>query len=299
MFNFHLLINYVIFFIYIITANELKSSFTFDELLNFTNILNNNMKDKQKDRFEGNIANNNIQVTSYYNLTHKYMPSIICEIGFNAGHSAATLLFGTHIDAKYLAFDLGHLPSNFEPNKYNHGKHFYTNSSKDLINNYFKNNNKVELIIGDSTDTVPNFVNNNKDFKCDLISVDGGHFGLTPIFDLINMYSLAKDDNSTIVLLDDATCKISKNKRLTTGCHKPELAWNALVQMNAIINPYCHTLSITRGFCHGNYNFNNKLKNSLSKYKEDLITKNLKYLKIIKEKKNEKENKKNEKKSNN
>ena len=96
-------------------------------------------------------------------------------------------------------------------NTINHGKHQYTDSSVQLIKDYFLSHanvkdKKIEIVIGDSNQTISEFVKNNPTFRCDLISIDGGHFDSIPFYDLLNMAKLAREDGRTMLIVDDATC---------------------------------------------------------------------------------------------
>jgi len=44
------------------------------------------------------------QVRSYFTISEKFRPRVVCEVGFNAGHSAVSLLVGSP-GAAYRGFD--------------------------------------------------------------------------------------------------------------------------------------------------------------------------------------------------
>ena len=77
-----------------------------------------------------------------------------CEIGFNSGHSAATVL-STNPHSKVVAFDLGNKSSK---------------AAKDYLDHKFPG--RLHVIWGNSTKTVPAA---EKPEKCDAFLVDGGH----------------------------------------------------------------------------------------------------------------------------
>ena len=90
--------------------------------------------------------------------------SVVCEIGFNAGHSSVNYLIANP-NIRLVSFDLG--------------EHQYVRVAQEFIDYYFPG--KLELILGTSLETVPNFIKTHPGFKCDLIHVDGGHLGDVPI----------------------------------------------------------------------------------------------------------------------
>jgi hypothetical protein len=115
------------------------------------------LNDKGFDSFEGYSQQIPRQVIDLYLLTNK--PNLnVMEIGFNAGHSAEIFLeYNKNI--KLTSFDLGH--------------HTYVLPAKEYIDKTYPN--RHTLIIGDSTASIPKFINDNKDTKFDIIFIDGSH----------------------------------------------------------------------------------------------------------------------------
>lgn len=111
----------------------------------------------------------------------------IAEIGFNAGHSCACFLI-LFPKSTITIFDLC--------------EHPYTERCFDLLNTMFPN--RIKLIKGDSTQTVPSF--NTHDY--DLVHIDGGHFEDIPFHDLNNTYNQLLSDKGFIIY-DDTTYKNS------------------------------------------------------------------------------------------
>jgi hypothetical protein len=131
--------------------------------------------------------------------------STICEIGLNAGHSAAMWLIANPT-AKVVMFDL------FE-HKYSKAVEEFlrTDAMKyGLVNT----DARLTTVMGSSLDMVPKFARENPGFKCDLLSVDGGHFSGIPQQDLQNMRLLANKDFH-ILVIDDTNCDGS-------GCSDPD-----------------------------------------------------------------------------
>jgi predicted O-methyltransferase YrrM len=108
------------------------------------------------------------------------------EIGFNAGHSAEVFL-QNNPTLRLTSFDLG--------------DHDYINAAKEYIDATYPN--RHTLILGDSTVTVPKYINENPDKIFDLIFIDGGHEYNIANTDLENCKRLA--NKNTIVILDDTT----------------------------------------------------------------------------------------------
>lgn len=120
--------------------------------------------------FEGN--------SFYYHQTFKEYPELynkqlnlfwcgkqarakICEIGFNAGHSAMLMLLSSTATT-FTIFDIDH--------------HKYTRPCLEYLQSAFRNV-AFEYNVGDSTQTMPNWINDNPSEQStyDLVHVDGGH----------------------------------------------------------------------------------------------------------------------------
>eukprot|EP01034_Spumella_vulgaris_P033397 gene33397-41212_t len=86
------------------------------------------------------------------------------------------------------------------------------------------------------------------EFRCDLIHVDGGHFGTIPVQDMVNVVALSREDGKTIILLDDATCEIQKRDHIA-GCIAPQDAWKLMKDIKSVNEDHCVRLSNTRGYC--------------------------------------------------
>lgn len=116
----------------------------------------------------------------------------ICEIGFNAGHSALGWLVHNH-NATVLMFDLWN--------------HDYSQTGEDYIRTLTHlNPSRMTVVKGNSLDTVPKFHTENPTYRCDLISVDGGHMFDVAVQDMDNMFYYAKP-GFNLLLVDDTNCK--------------------------------------------------------------------------------------------
>ena len=113
----------------------------------------------------------------------------ICEIGFNAGHSTMLMLLGrTNTPINFTIFDIGH--------------HLYTKPSFEYIKSKFSYVN-FEYVEGDSTITMPEWINNNPElmYKYDVVHVDGGHSEHCISNDMKNTDLLVKQNG--IIIIDD------------------------------------------------------------------------------------------------
>jgi hypothetical protein len=111
----------------------------------------------------------------------------ICEIGFNAGHSALLMLLNRpKTPIEFLIFDIG--------------EHRYVRPALDYIAASFPHV-KFTYVEGDSTKTMPEWIENNPDVKFDVIHVDGGHIEHCIKNDMINADKMVTPGG--IVIVDD------------------------------------------------------------------------------------------------
>jgi len=134
---------------------------------------------------EGNIASSEKALDMYFHVARGPTVKNICEVGFNAGHSASVYL-NANPEAKVYSFDIGQFP--------------YTRGNALLMKELFPD--RFEYILGPSETTVPEFHMRRPDVKCDVISVDGDHSTEGTFNDLANFRQLASCRNW--VLMDDA-----------------------------------------------------------------------------------------------
>jgi predicted O-methyltransferase YrrM len=130
------------------------------------------LNEKNITRIEGHCQLNSQQVEDLILLTNK--PNIkVMEIGFNAGHSAETFLKNNK-DLSLISFDIG--------------VHEYVKTSKEFIDNIYPN--RHTLILGNSKETIPEFIKNNKNTKFDVVFIDGAHDYETAKIDVENCFHL-------------------------------------------------------------------------------------------------------------
>lgn len=134
---------------------------------------------------EGNIAASEKAMAMYYHVARGPTVKNICEIGFNAGHSAA-LFMNANPEANLYSFDIGQFG--------------YTHGNLRLMKELFPD--RFEYLLGPSDTSVPEFGRRRPDVKCDVISVDGDHSTEGTLADLRSMRELASCRNW--VLMDDA-----------------------------------------------------------------------------------------------
>lgn len=184
--------------------------------------------------FEGYSQQVSLQVNDLNNIIQSINKPIInvMEIGFNAGHSAEVLL--TNPNVVLTSFDLG--------------THNYVLPAKEYINMHFPN--RHTLVLGDSTITVPNYIENNKGVKFDVIFIDGGHDYIVAKTDMENCFHLSHKD--TIVILDDTIFTNGWEQGWTIG---PTRTWLEHLQQNKIVEIDRKDYQPGRGMAWGRYTF--------------------------------------------
>jgi hypothetical protein len=110
--------------------------------------------------------------------------SDILEIGFNAGHSCLLFLLANPT-SKIVLFDIG--------------IHKYTRPCFEYLSSLFPD--RLTLYIGNSHQTVPEFIRNNPTTKFDVMHIDGYHEVNHVRKEIYNVRDSAKATN--IVVLDD------------------------------------------------------------------------------------------------
>ena len=181
--------------------------------------------------FEGYSQQITDQVKDLIDFTKKKDIYII-EIGFNAGHSAEIFLENNK-NLRMISFDLG--------------EHKYVKPAKEYLDLKYPNRHK--LILGNSIETLPKFIEENKDKTFDFIFIDGGHEYEIVNQDLKNCYFLSHKD--TIVALDDTIYTFGWEQSWTIG---PTKVWLENIQDKRIIETERKEYCKGRGMSWGKYN---------------------------------------------
>lgn len=110
----------------------------------------------------------------------------IMEIGFNAGHSALLFLMTAPKETTFLFFDIA--------------EHSYVRPCFDYLRSEFPER-QMDLVIGDSKQSIPVWIQDHPEERFDLIHVDGGHDYDCVRADVHSVFLLSK--KGTILLMDD------------------------------------------------------------------------------------------------
>jgi len=188
---------------------------------------------------EGHTGEDRVQQLFYHGLVNLPFVKVVCEIGFNAGHSSCNWL-SPKPGIKLFSFDLG--------------AHSYTRPRAAFLQKEFPG--QITITLGDSSKTVPAFHRDHPDVKCDSVVVDGGHSEGMALADLENMRYLA-NQYFHVLVMDDVDCSGGglHEKKGRRSCLDPERALlthmaNGQVGMNEMINT-----EPGRGFSAGRYIF--------------------------------------------
>jgi predicted O-methyltransferase YrrM len=119
-------------------------------------------------------------------LVRRSRARLVGEVGFNAGFSSLAFL-NADPGVRVVSFDIG--------------QHDIVRHAKDFIDELYPG--RHELIIGDSTLTVPRYAAENPAASFDLVFIDGGHTYETVAADIVNMRAISH--LGTCVVVDDLT----------------------------------------------------------------------------------------------
>lgn len=147
---------------------------------------------------EGHSAHKIDELRMY--LTIARLPKIkrICEIGFNAGHSASLWLLANP-EAEVIMFDIG-------DHDYTKPTYEYLRDSPHFESLGIKNaKNRFKLYLGNSFESLARFRMEHPDIKCDLLSIDGGHASEAALNDIVYMKPLS-NPHWNLVVIDDSNC---------------------------------------------------------------------------------------------
>jgi len=153
----------------------------------------------------------------------------LCEIGFNAGHSALAMLLNAPREATMVSFDLG--------------SKSYTSGCADFIDRVFPG--RLELVVGPSNVTVQAYAREHLAApRCDVILIDGGHEEAEAKDDLLAM-SLLATHGRTLVVMDDIGCR-------PAYCAGPTASWEEFRRSGRLREVGCEA-EAARRWCWGTY----------------------------------------------
>jgi len=159
-------------------------------------------------------------------LAHR--PRTVCETGFNAGQSALLWLLA---GARVVSFDLA--------------LHPYVEPAHLFLQARFPG--MLELVKGDSRDTISKYANAHPEMRCDIVHVDGGHNNDLPLSDLRGLRRLAHP--GTLLVMDDVQCRL-----MSQWCAEPTDNWHAAQHEGLVAEHSCYTNhDTTKGLCLGTY----------------------------------------------
>ena len=203
-------------FRYIQQKSYLTNTYLDIDFTNLDNII------KSTGDFEGHIACSKSKISYINNILDKYKIRNVCEIGFNAGHSATLFLNHKRNINNLQSFDLCN--------------HKYSESCIKYIKLKYKS--RFNIKCGDSKITIPKY----KGPKFDLVFIDGGHFDNMPYIDIQNTIKFLSKPG-TLILLDDT--HYSYIIKLFTN-HTVDKAWNKFIK-KGIIKPISSIRGLTLG----------------------------------------------------
>jgi len=121
---------------------------------------------------------------------------VICEIGFNAGHSVLNWVHANP-KAQVVTFDIT--------------RRLYTSAAVNAINRSLFPDRNVLLITGDSLLSVPNFsrFDAHKN-SCNILYIDGGHSYQVASADILNMKALANQTFHRVIIDDSEIPDVSR-----------------------------------------------------------------------------------------
>lgn len=151
-----------------------------------------------------------------------HSPKRICEVGFNVGHSAASLLIAAGGNASYLGFDLPRLNPGAN-------QEFF-----EMLKLWLGPEHRLEMMWGDASLSIQSYLDRSQAVSaCDLLFYDGAHDVLSVLRVLPQLRRLAAPSRA-IIIIDDVRC----NGPL---CGHSALAWDFLVWAGLIEEVHCQS----------------------------------------------------------
>ena len=202
--------------------------------LNFKEVksLDNFLAEAGFTNFEENVGQNPEETLTLQSLVGKPWIKNVLEIGFGAGHSANAIL-KANPSLTLVSFDIG--------------SNSYVSRAKNFIEQTYPGRHK--LILGDSTKTVPQYIQENRGVTFDFIFIDGGHQYETVKADLNNCGYLAH--KNTVVALHDVYYHLNGVPDELKG---PIDTWIQARRYNFVTEIDFWEFQLSRGIVWGAYN---------------------------------------------
>lgn len=170
----------------------------------------------------------------------------VCEVGFNAGHSAVAILLARPASSEER--DLSGetrgpsgeaAPPPLSLLSIDIAEHPYVARAADLVRKLFPNS-RFRFEKGDSLHVLQTLADRGE--KCDLVRIDGGHLEGRPWEDLSAAARLASGPR--LVWMDDVGCS-------NWNCEEPTRAWAEALRTGLVREEECSVEQPTHGFCLG------------------------------------------------
>jgi len=213
----------------------------------------------------GHTAQIEAQTHGYLALAMVKKPRTVCEVGFNAGHSAASMMSGADAQSSYIGFAYDAVREH-EEEGLNH--RLATRLAQQLGNAQ----RFAKMRFGKSQVTVPEFFAANGQQMnggqgCQMVSIDGSHSFRDVLLDMRN-FKQGVDREKHLIVVDDTRCT-------SWYCEPPTRAWVAAIEEGLVRELACWTTTYNllaperwspasdlpryhpdyRGWCAGEYIF--------------------------------------------
>ena len=168
-------------------------------------------------------------------------PRHVCEVGFNAGHSAIAWLCAIP-NATLTSFDIGH--------------ERYTEHARKFVRQLF--GDRFIFVRGNSTITLRSSAMHRmkRSSSCDVVSIDGGHDFETAKADILHLSALVSHSHKLI--MDDLRCPAAH-------CVGPTRAWDWSRQQGLVESDGCSIVGPNVGACTGRFMTHTRITRSLTR----------------------------------
>ncbi|CAE7185909.1 unnamed protein product [Symbiodinium microadriaticum] len=153
------------------------------------------------------------QTNFLFEVSTSISPRQICEVGFNAGHSALTLLVGAGGNSSYLGFDWSILNPGLNEELFR------------MIRDWLPANN-MTIVWGDAHSSIRAFLLQGGAGICELIVFDGPH-DVLQVLKFMPLLRVMAKRSRPFLFLDDVGC-------VAAMCHHSTLAWRFLLWLGMV-----------------------------------------------------------------